>query len=108
MLVRATADEAANYISSINENIQAFESINNFSLYFKQLRVGGQAFDIKVNTVLRTITITYEEGSEVKTFTTGYYYTPEGIALLQPFQTGELTITTLTDLAYVASEAELT
>lgn len=107
VLVRATADEAANYISSINENIQAFEGINNFSLYFKQLRVGGQSFDIKVNTILRTITITYDEGNEVKTFTTGYYYTPEGIALLQPFQTGELTIKTLTDLDYNASDSRI-
>ncbi len=107
VLVRATADEAASYISSIYENIQAFEGINNFSLYFKQLRVGGQAFDIKVNTVLRTITITYDEGNEVKTFTTGYYYMPEGVILLQALHIGDLTISTFTDLEYDASESRI-
>jgi hypothetical protein len=100
VLTRATADEATNYIGRVNENARAFESINNFSLYFKQLVVGGQAFDISVNTNLRTITFTYGEGTEVKTFTTGYYYTPEGITLLQPLVSGGLTISTLNALQF--------
>ncbi|MHC2992841.1 hypothetical protein OB13_15095, partial [Pontibacter sp. HJ8] len=100
VLTKATADEATNYIGRVNENVRAFESINNFSLYFKQLVVGGQAFDMSVNTTLRTITFTYGEGNEVKTLTTGYYYTQEGITLLQPLVRGGQTITSLNALQF--------
>jgi hypothetical protein len=104
VLVRATADEAANFISGTNENARAFEGINNFSLYFKQLRVGNQTIDISVNTNFRTITFTYEEGNEIRSFTTGYYYTQDGVTLLQPLVIGNLTITSLNALQYNASE----
>lgn len=102
VLVRATADEAANYISRINESAEAFEGINNFTLYFKQLRVGSQSFDIQVNTDLRIITFTYEEGGTVRTFTTSYFYTPEGLTLLQPLVSGGLTIRSLNALEFDA------
>jgi hypothetical protein len=100
VLVRATAEEAGNYITRINENARAFEGINSFSLYFKQLVIGGQAIDMSVNTNLRTITFTYGEGGEVKTVTTGYYYTPEGVRLLQPLTSGGQTITMLNALQF--------
>ena len=104
VLVRATAEEASNYIPRINEHIQAFEGINNFSLYFKQLTIGGQSFDIRVNTTLRTITFTYDDGSGMKSFTTGYYYTLDGVTLLQPLRIGDLTIANFNDLEYQASQ----
>ncbi|WP_181885229.1 DUF4302 domain-containing protein [Pontibacter diazotrophicus] len=108
VLVRATADEAENYISRVNEQAQTFENINNFTLYFKQLEVGSQTFDITVDTDLRNITFTYNDGSGVRTFTTSYYFTPEGLTLLQPFVSGNLTITTLQDLQYNAFRNRIT
>ncbi|WP_162052611.1 DUF4302 domain-containing protein [Pontibacter pamirensis] len=102
ILVRATADEASNYISRVNENAQTFENINNFTSYFKQLEVGNQSIDIVVNTDLRTITFTYDEGSGVRTFTTSYYFTPEGLRLLQPLNVGGLVITSLNEMQYSA------
>lgn len=104
VLVRATAEEAGNYITRIDENARAFEGINSFSLYFKQLVMGGQTIDMSVNTILRTITFTYGEGSEVKTVTTGYYYTPEGVRLLQPLTTAGQTITTLNALQFIEAQ----
>lgn len=107
VLVRATADEAANYISRVNEIARTFENINNFALYFKQLQVGDLSVDIVVNTDLRTITFTYDEGSGIRTVTTSYYFTPEGLTLLQPLNIGGQVISSFNNIQYSAFRSRI-
>lgn len=107
VLIKATKDEADNYIKKIAESAKAFEDINTLTTYFKRLVLGNLAYDFAVNTNLRQITLTYLEGGTVKTFTTGYYYTENGITLLEPFVNGSLTISTLTSIQFNASQKRI-
>jgi hypothetical protein len=102
VLTKATQDEADNYISRIAERVKAFESINNFTTYFKRLVIGNQPFDISVDTNLRQITLTYFEGGTSKFFFTEFYYTESGVEFLTPFSFGSLNITGLNTMQYNA------
>ena len=100
VLTKATKDEADNYIKRIAERAKAFESINNFTTYFKRLVIGNASFDVSVDTNLREITLTYFEGETAKTFTTGYYYTENGLTFLTPFSVGGANITGLNNIQF--------
>ncbi|MGV3589190.1 MAG: DUF4302 domain-containing protein [Adhaeribacter sp.] len=103
VLTKATKDVADNFISRIAERVKTFESINNFTTYFKRLIIANQTFDFSANTNLRQITITYSEGGATKSFTTEYYYTEAGIEFLTPFAVGSTNITGLSSMQYNAS-----
>lgn len=103
VLTRATQDEAANYINNSAEAAKEFESINNFNTYFKRLIVGNNSFDISVYIPARRVSFTYYEGALPKTFTTSFYYTPDGLVLLEPFITNNISIYSFNNLQYHAA-----
>lgn len=102
VLIRATEEEAAVYISSIAAAAAEFENINNFTTYFKRLTAGNLAFDISLDTSARRITFSYYEGDQARTFTTSYMYTENGLTLLEPFANNQLTIRSLNAPQYQA------
>jgi hypothetical protein len=103
ILVKANQEEAENYINRILEKASIFENINNFTTYFKRLTVGNQAFDVSVRPGIRYITFTYFEGEVSKAFTTSYLYTGEGVVLIEPFNSGNITISSIKVLGYDAA-----
>jgi hypothetical protein len=107
ILVKASQEEAENYINRILGKAGIFENINNFTTYFKRLTVGSQAFDVSVQPGIRYITFTYFEGEVSKVFTTSYLYTEEGVVLLEPFNSGGITISTINVLGYDATNSKM-
>lgn len=95
ILEKATQDEANQYINSIAKHARGFNKINTFETYFKRLTVGGKSYDLSVIPERRNITFSYYNGDYLQTFSTTYYYTLEGLMLMEPFSDGETTITSL-------------
>lgn len=85
-LVRATQAEMNAYYGGDLGDAIAFENINSYANYFKRVTIDGVEYDVKVNG--RTITLTWLEGGVEKTFTTGYYYTVNGLVFTTPFTNG--------------------
>ncbi|WP_164891063.1 DUF4302 domain-containing protein [Botryobacter ruber] len=102
VLTRATADEAANFIPSIAATAQVFENMNQLKTYFKRLTIGGNAFDLSVDTRRRSITFSYGEDNALKQYTTNYFFTPTGITLVEPLTANGITITELNNVQYNA------
>lgn len=107
ILVRATQDEARQYIGQLAKNAEAFEEINNFTTYFKRLTIGNKSYDMAVDTERRNLTFTYKNGGVVSTFTTSYYFTANGVHLLEPFSDGEISIPELTQPVYYAANRRI-
>jgi hypothetical protein len=103
LLIRATQEEANNYISNIAEMAGAFERINNFATYFKRLTVDDHRFDLSVHVPSRQIAFSYYEGNLKKTFITSYYYTENGLVLRETFINKHLSIRSLNNLQYHAA-----
>jgi hypothetical protein len=98
IMVKATQQEAAAYANKgLAGSLTKFKDLTRIVNYFKRMTVGTQQFDISVNERTRMIVFTWVENGVVKTFTTGYYYSLNGIILIHPFMIGTLTITSLTN-----------
>ncbi|THU39279.1 DUF4302 domain-containing protein [Niastella caeni] len=108
ILVKATQQEAQNYYDKKYAN-RLFSNISNYITYFKRLVVGSTQYEIKVNQSTRTITFTWVDGNgNVHTFTTGYYYTADGIALSPAFNDGSTTISAFNNIAWNGSTTTMT
>lgn len=108
VLVRATQDEAENYIRRIAATGRTFENINHLTTYFKRLTAGNYVFDLSMDIPGRRISFSYYEGDVARTFTTSYYYTENGLVLLEPFANSQLTIRSLTAVQYHATGRRFT
>lgn len=95
VLTKASQAQAASYASNIGPYVGAFERLNSFVSYFKHLSIGTKTYDIQVNTHYRTLLITYFTGETAQVFSTGFYFTDEGMVLLEPFTHQGLTISML-------------
>src|SRR5678810_9256 len=63
-----------------------FENINKILNYFRRMNVGGVNYDVRVNSVDRTVTFTWvDAGGVSREFTTSYYYSPTGVVFVTPF-----------------------
>jgi hypothetical protein len=99
-LVKATQQEMQAYYDKKYAN-RLFDNIKKYITYFKRLVVGDAQYEIQVNQVTRTITFTWVDGSgNVHTATTGYYYTPDGIALSPAFSDGTNVVSSLTNISW--------
>lgn len=107
LLVKANQEEATNYINRIAATARAFENISRFTTYFKRLSIGNTAMDINVDANTRFITFTYAENDQPQTFTTSYYYTEDGLSLLEPLVTNNITITTFRAVQYDADNRRI-
>lgn len=106
MLVKATKEEADAYMS-LQRN-RAFEKIRDFIMYWKRLTLGGKEYEIMVN-IDHVIVFTWLDESGVKhQVKTGFYYTPNGIALSPAFRDGDVTINSIDNISWDEEEQQLT
>lgn len=107
LLVKATQEEMQNYYDKKYAN-RLFKNISKYITYFKRLVVGGSQYEINVNQTTRTITFTWvDDNGNIQTYTTGYYYTPDGIALSPAFTDGKTTISSLNNISWNANTTTL-
>lgn len=107
LLVKATQAEMQNYYDKKYAN-RLFKNISKYITYFKRLVVGGSQYEINVNQTTRTITFTWvDDNGNIQTYTTGYYYTPDGIALSPAFTDGKITISSLNNISWNANTTTL-
>ena len=97
-LVKATQAEEQAYTSG---QLAAGLVLNKILTYFKRLTIGGQLYDIQINTVTRQFTFTWLDANGVlQSFTTGYYFIAGGIVFTTPLVNGSQTITGLTNMSW--------
>lgn len=107
VLVKATQQEMQNYYDKKYAN-RLFNNISKYITYFKRLVVGGVQYEINVNQTTRTITFTWVDANgNIQTYTTGYYYTPDGIVLSPAFSDGKTTISSLDNMSWNANTTTL-
>jgi hypothetical protein len=89
IMIKATAQEAAAYNNQqLATSLKLLQNLNLIG-YFKALTFGGKQYYITVDEGNKRITLSWlDAGGNVQTFTTGYYSTLNGIAFLEPFNTG--------------------
>jgi hypothetical protein len=86
----------------------AFENINNIQNYFRRLNIGGVNYEVRINSVTRTVTFTWiDGGGNTRQFTTSYYYSATGIVFATPFNTGTQTLNGLEIVSWDAANAVL-
>jgi len=108
VLTKATREDAENFIKQTAATAQQFANLQNLRTYFKRVTLGATAFDILIDSNFREIMFTYFEGNTLKTFITTYYYTDNGIMLLEPFTVNGVTITSLNNIQYTAATRRFT
>jgi hypothetical protein len=80
------------------------QNINKILFYFKRLTLGNRQYDVSINDQTKTITFTWLDNSgAVRSFTTTFYYTPEGITFVRPFNDDTQTITGFTGITWNAA-----
>jgi hypothetical protein len=107
VLVKATQDEATNYIKRTAENASAFGNITKITTYFKRLTIGNIAYDINVFPDIRFIRFSYYSGNIVNQFSTSYFFTENGLVLLEPFVNDNNRITNLNSITYDAASNKI-
>jgi hypothetical protein len=107
ILIKATQQEAQSYYDKKYAN-RLFSNISKYITYFKRLVVGSTQYEVQVNQDTRTITFTWVDSSgTVHTFTTGYYYTADGIALSPAFTDGTTSISSFNNMSWNATTTTL-
>lgn len=105
VLVKATEAEQTAYNSG---GLAVGLSINKILTYFKRLTIGGQLYDININALNREFNFTWlDANGNVKTFTTGYYLTVNGIVFTNPLVNGSQTINGFDNLVWVPATETL-
>lgn len=98
IMVKATQQDKAAYLQhQINRSI---DSIGAILTYFHQLSIDNTRYDVSVNQYLHLITFTWISNGRVKQATTGYTYTPGGIALLPAFKDSTLSISSFDQMKW--------
>ena len=108
VLVKATKQEADAFNNKQLGNGLAFQNINRLLNYFKQFTLGNRSYEISVNQVTRTVTLSWVSGNgSVQSFTTQYYYTVNGIEFVNPLSDGVNTIRGFSGISYDAANSVL-
>ncbi len=106
VLIKATKQEADAFNNKQLGNALAFKNISKLLNYFKQFTVGSRSYEISVNQATRTITLSWvNNNGNVQSFTTGYYYTINGIQFLTPFSDGVNNFNGFTNISYDATNS---
>jgi hypothetical protein len=104
LLTKATQEESIAYESGGLGKSLLFSNIAKYQTYFKRMTIGGVTYDVNVDLKTRKITLTWMEGTTVKTFTTDYYYGSTGVSFIRPLVNGAVTINGLTNLTWDANK----
>ncbi|GAA0563409.1 DUF4302 domain-containing protein [Chitinophaga japonensis] len=107
-LYRSSDADAAAWQNGNWRNALAFQYIGYIPEYFKRLALGSSSYDIRINQQRRTITFMWlDAGNNLRSFTTSYYFSSEGMVLVNPFTDGNRTITSLSSEGWDAANAML-
>lgn len=108
VLIKATKQEADAYNNrELGRSLQ-FENINRYQNYFKRVTIGGVVYEIQVDPIGRTITLSWlGPGGVLQTFTTDYYYALTGVVFVNPLVNGSTTITGFNNLTWNANTTTL-
>jgi hypothetical protein len=98
VLTKATQAQATSYNTNIAAYVGAIAHLNSFTTYFKRLTIGTKMYDIQVNSTERIISFIYFAGEMASSFTSSFYYSDEGLVLLEPFTHEGTTISVLKGL----------
>lgn len=108
ILIRATPQEATAYNNRQLGNSLLLRNLGKYLNYFKRVTIGGITYQISANIATRTITFSWVDSSgNLKTFTTNYYYTVNGVEFSSPFTNGSQTITGLRNITWDAATTTL-
>jgi hypothetical protein len=106
-LLKASQQDLDSWQNGLWANTLLFENIATIQNYFKRLRVNGVDYEIQFDPVGRLITFTWFTGGNPNQFSTGYYYTMEGLVFTTPFNTGSQVINGFTDPSWDAGNMVL-
>ena len=107
VLTKATQAQADSYNTNIGAYVGAIAHLNSFATYFKRLTIGTKMYDIQVNNADRTIMFMYFTGETASTFTSGFYYSDEGLVLLRPFTHEGQSISLLKGLQFTPGSSQI-
>jgi hypothetical protein len=107
LLTEATSEEAAAYAAGNLAKSQQFENLANYQKYFKRVTINGIEYEVKFNGASRLITFSWLEGSELKSFSSNYYYSINGVVFIHPFVSGSVAIYSLDNVAWDASKEQV-
>jgi len=107
VLTKATHEESVAYGNGGLGKSLIFSNIDLYPTYFKRITIGGVTYEINVNTLQRTLTLTWLEGTTAKSFTTTYYYSSTGVSFITPFVNGSTSISSLSNLTWDATKLSL-
>lgn len=104
VLTRASSSQKAAYESGAMGKNVGFHKIATLHSYFKRASISGVQYEIVYNPAKRTISFTWLNSSgNLVTYTTPYYYTAEGLQLVNPLMNGSQTINQLSDISWTES-----
>ncbi len=107
-LHRAQPQDAAAWQNGGWRNTLSFQYITNILEYFKRLTFNGVAYDLRFNTLQRTITFVWADAAgTLRQFTSAYFYNRDGLILETPFNDGTRTITRLTGAGWTQNNTVL-
>ncbi|NII27893.1 DUF4302 domain-containing protein [Pseudoflavitalea sp. X16] len=108
ILQKATRAERTAWENQSWAKSLTLQHVGKFLTYFTRLEVGGQQFDLNVDPLSRRITFyTYSGSGSRHGFTTLFTYSPSGVELTTPFNTGSGMITGFTHMNWDSVDNKL-
>jgi hypothetical protein len=108
VLTKATQVEAAAYRAGGLGKSLLFNNIDLYPVYFKRVTLAGVTYEINVNTSLRTIMLTWLEGTTTKRFTTSFYYTSTGVVFSNALVNGSTSLSGFDNIVWDEVKKQLT
>ncbi len=108
VLIRATAQEATAYSTGRLGSSLLFNNISKILNYWKRITIGGIEYEVIVNTSTRTIGFNWLDASgNLRTFSTTFYFTINGIVLNSPLINGSQTVIGFNNIGWDATTSTL-
>ena len=109
MLIKATQAQRDAYLQGeTKNNLAGLNNINKILNYWKRLTIGGIKYDIRVDTVNRMMTFTWDAAGTFKTQMESYFVTSTGVQLTTPIVNGNQTITSIDNITWDGSFTNFT
>jgi hypothetical protein len=106
VLIKASeAEEAAYTAEKANRLI---DKVDTYLTYFKRFTTGSSNYDVAFDILTRSVTFSWvDESGESHTVTTGFYYTPSGVAFAPAVNMGTFMLTSFDNITWSAAATTL-
>jgi len=106
VLVKATEAEQSAYKAEKSNRL--IDEISTYLTYFKRFTTNGKSYDIAFDMSTRSASISWIDGNgESHSETTGFYYTPNGVAFSPAINTGSEVFTSFDNITWSKSTTTL-